>query len=225
MASDQHIAHGRLAGKVALVTGAAGNIGGDIVRRYLQEGATVAFSGRSAQRLEGAIAKALEDTGASAERALPVVMDGADPESVRAGLQHVISTCGKLDIVVNNAGSAGPKQPLEKVPLTREELEALGGADTETVGDAMRNILGVTWNVTRLAVPYLETGASIVNVSTVFSRTKYFGRTAYVVPKASLNALSQCFAEELGPKGIRVNNIFPGPIESDRIRTVFAAMD
>jgi malonyl-CoA reductase/3-hydroxypropionate dehydrogenase (NADP+) len=65
----------------------------------------------------------------------------------------------------------------------------------------------------------------VINVSTIFSRTKYYGRTAYVVPKAALNALSNKVSEELGERGIRVNMIFPGPIRSERIRSVFATMD
>jgi len=214
---------GRLSGKVALVTGAAGNLGGAIVRRFLQEGATVVFSGRTLDRLENACREALADTGASEERASCIVMDGGAPDEVRAGLAELHERYGRLDIVVNNAGSAGPKQPLENLPFSKEEMESCG--DTETVANAMRNILGVTWNMVRAAGPYLNPGAAIINISTIFSRTKYFGRTAYVVPKAALNALSEQFATEFGAKGIRVNTIFPGPIESERIRSVFAAMD
>ncbi|MEM9706006.1 MAG: SDR family oxidoreductase [Pseudomonadota bacterium] len=226
--SQTQTAPGRLAGKVALVTGAAGNLGGEIVRRYLSEGAKVVLSGRSATRLEEARDAALADTGASSDNAICVVMDGGQPDEVRNGISAIFEKFGRLDIVLNNAGSAGPKQPLENVPVTAADLDALrenGGSDNETVAEAMRNILGVTWNVARIAAPMLEPGATIINVSTIFSRTKYFGRTAYVVPKAALNTLSDQLAQELGPKGVRVNTIFPGPIESDRIRNAFAAMD
>ncbi len=215
----------RLAGKVALITGAAGNLGGVIVRRYLSEGAIVVLSGRDEARLEAARAAALADTGADPANASIAVMDGGSPDDVRAAIKRIMDERRRLDIVVNNAGSAGPKQPLGSLPFTRADLQALGGKETETVSDAMRNILGVTWNVTRAAAPYLEPGASIVNVSTIFSRTKYYGRTAYVTPKAALNALCDAIAEELGARGVRVNTIFPGPIESDRIRNAFAAMD
>ena len=68
-------------------------------------------------------------------------------------------------------------------------------------------------------------GGSIINVSTIFSRTEYYARAAYTVPKAALNALSKEMALELGPRGIRVNLLFPGPIASERIRSVFATMD
>jgi len=219
---------GRLAGKVALVTGAAGNLGGEIARHYLNEGATVVFTGRTADRTDAAMAAALADTGADEAQASSVVMDGADAESCRAGIAAIIARHGRIDILVNNAGSAGPKQPLERLPLTAAdlaELKAAGGTDSETVGDAARNILGVAWNMARAAVPAMAEGGSIINVSTIFSRTHYYGRTAYTVPKAALNALSRELSLELGPRGIRVNLVFPGPIASERIRTVFAAMD
>jgi malonyl-CoA reductase/3-hydroxypropionate dehydrogenase (NADP+) len=219
---------GRLAGKVALITGAAGNLGSEIVRHFLREGALVVLSGRTAARLVAARDAAVKDVGVPLEQTDTVVMDGADPASVRAGMASLMARHGRIDILINNAGSAGPRQPLEKVPLTAEELEQLraaGSADTETLGQATRNILGVSWNMLRAASPFLKEGASVINVSTVFSRTKYYGRTAYVVPKAALNALSNKVSEELGERGIRVNMIFPGPIRSERIRSVFATMD
>ena len=219
---------GRLAGKVALVTGAAGNLGGEIVRQFLRQGAAVVLSGRTLERLTAARDAALADTGVQPTLADVVVMDGADADSVRRGIAEIVARHGRLDIVVNNAGSAGPRQPLEKVPLTSDELDALraeGATDTETLSQATRNILGVSWNMLRAAVPVLKPGASVINVSTIFSRTHYYGRTAYVVPKAALNALSRQLSEELGERGIRVNTVLPGPIRSERIRSVFATMD
>ncbi len=218
----------RLAGKVALVTGAAGNIGGRIVRACLAEGATVVMTGRARDRLEAAREAILAETGADPDRLVPVVLDGARPESVREGIAEALARAGRIDILVNNAGSAGPKQTLERLPLSQPELfeaQKEGATDTESVADAMRNILAVTWNLVRAAAPHMGEGGSIINISTIFSRTPYYGRTAYVVPKAALNALSRELSLELGPRGIRVNLVYPGPIESERIRTVFAAMD
>ncbi|OSZ65266.1 NAD-dependent dehydratase [Sphingomonas sp. IBVSS1] len=211
---------GRLAGKVALITGAAGNLGGSIVRRYLAEGATVVMSGRDAARTTAAMEAAVADAGGSASI---VTMDGADIESVRAGIAEVVARHGRIDILVNNAGSAGPKQVLGALPLSADELA--GTPDNETVGDAARNIMVVAWNLVRAAAPAMGEGGSIINVSTIFSRTDYFGRAAYTVPKAALNILSKRLARELGGRGIRVNTLYPGPIASERIRTVFAAMD
>jgi len=224
----QGAALGRLAGKIAVVTGAAGNIGGEIVRHYLAQGATVVMTGRTAARTDAAAAAILAETGADAERIMTVELDGGDAPSVRAGIAKVVERFGKIDILVNNAGSAGPKQPLGSLPMDAAELAALqksGSTDSETVGDAIRNIFGVAWNLVRAAAPAMSEGGSIINVSTIFSRTPYYARTAYVVPKAAMNALSRELSLELGPRGIRVNLVFPGPIASERIRTVFAAMD
>jgi len=219
---------GRLAGKIAVVTGAAGNLGGHIVRHYLREGATVVMTGRDPARTDAAAEAIRAETGVEATRLGTVTLDGADVESVRKGVADVVARFGRIDILVNNAGSAGPKQPLEQMPLDAAELAALqkrGATDNETVGDAMRNIFGVAWNVARTVAPVMGEGGSIINVSTIFSRTPYYARTAYVVPKAAMNAWSRELSLELGPRGIRVNLVFPGPIESERIRTVFSAMD
>ena len=215
--------NGRLANKIALVTGAAGNLGSEICRAFAREGAFVIMTGRTADRIEAARTSLIEDTGVAAERISTAVLDGADPDSVRAAVAKLKTEFGRIDILINNAGSAGPKQPLYNVPLSREEMTEQGEA--EDVRDAMVNILGVTWNLARIVSPIMPVGGSMVNISTIFSHTRYYGRTAYVVPKAALNSLSAQLAEELGPRSIRVNTVFPGPIESDRIRTVFAAMD
>ncbi len=219
---------GRLMGKIAVVTGAAGNIGGHIVRQYLAEGASVVMTGRTAARTDAAAQAIRDELGIDDGRLATVVLDGADPQSVRDAVAHIVERFGRIDVLVNNAGSAGPKQPIEQLPLDADELAALqkrGSGDGETVGDAMRNIFGVAWNVARTVAPVMGEGGSIINISTIFSRTAYYARAAYVVPKAAMNAWSRELSLELGPRGIRVNLVFPGPIESERIRSVFATMD
>lgn len=226
--SSGPVVPGRLEGRVALVTGAAGNLGGALVRRFLREGATVVFSGRTESKLVTARDAALAETDAAASRASVVAMDAGDAAAVRAGIEAIYARHGRLDVIVNNAGTTGPRQPLSRVPLSPQELELLrmeGSADSETLQDAARNILTVAWNTVRAAADRLQPGASIINVSTIFSRTEYYGRTAYVVPKAALNAMSRAMAKELGPRGIRVNVVLPGPTRSERIRNVFATMD
>mgnify|MGYP001546088061 FL=1 len=213
----------RLKGKVVLVTGAAGNLGSEMCRRFVSEGATLVMTGRTKERIEAAREAVIAETGCKPDQVSVAILDGGDPTSVRKAMAGIKSEHGRIDVLVNNAGSPGPKQPLDNVPLTKAEMEANG--DVETVGDAMRNILAVTWNVARAAADLMAPGASIINISTIFSHTRYYGRTAYVVPKAALNALSKQLASEFGARGVRVNTVFPGPIESDRIRTVFAAMD
>ncbi|MEM6857505.1 MAG: SDR family oxidoreductase [Pseudomonadota bacterium] len=214
---------GRIANKIALVTGAAGNLGTEICRAFAREGAFVIMTGRTESRIAAARDALIEDTGVSPERVSTAVLDGGDPDSIRAAVARIKQDFGRVEILINNAGSAGPKQPLYDVPLNKEETTGLG--ESESVQDAMLNILGVTWNLARIISPIMPVGGSMVNISTIFSHTRYYGRTAYVVPKAALNSLSHQLASELGPRSIRVNTVFPGPIESDRIRTVFAAMD
>jgi malonyl-CoA reductase/3-hydroxypropionate dehydrogenase (NADP+) len=182
------------------------------------------------KKLEATRLRLLQETMSASGRAMALPMDGADAVQVHAAIAAAVAAYGRLDIIVNNAGSSGPKQRLEDVPITDEDLAAQQTAgialpDSESALGAARNLLGMAWTVTRTALPYLKPGASIVNVTTIFSRTEYFGRAPYVVPKAAFNALSRNLALELGPRGIRVNTVLPGPIDSDRIRNVFAAMD
>ncbi len=221
----------RLEGKIALITGGAGNIGEVITRRYLEEGATVIITGRNEAKLAAYRHRLIEEGGFEAERIFDLVMDGARADAVESALKQFLAAhFGRIDILVNNAGSAGAKQPLYKIPLNPTELQKLkeaGATDSETLADGLGNLLGLSWNTVRAAYPYLAPGASVINVSTIFSRTNYYGRIPYVVPKAALNLLSQHLARELGQseRGIRLNTVYPGPIDSERIRTVFKAMD
>jgi malonyl-CoA reductase/3-hydroxypropionate dehydrogenase (NADP+) len=213
----------RLAGRTIVLTGAAGNIGSVISRSLLREGARLVMTGRNGDKLTAFI-RELEAEGFAGEAMLAAVGDSADPEACRSIVAAAVERFGSIDVLINNAGAAGPKHTLRDIPFTAAEMRARG--DDQTMFDAAMNLLGAPWNMVRAAVPHLAPGASIINVSTIFSRTHYYGRIPYVVPKSGLNALSHGLARELGdPRGIRVNTVFPGPIESERIDTVFAAMD
>jgi len=213
----------RLAVRTVILTGAAGNIGTTISRALLREGANVVMTGRNRDKLD-AFCRQLADEGFDAGAMHPVAGDSADPEAGRAIVAETIERFGRLDVLINNAGGPGPKQTLEKIPFTAAEAKATG--DGETMFEAAMNLLGGPWNMSRAAVPHLSPGGAILNVSTIFSRTPYFGRIPYAVPKSGLNAFSEGLATELGgDRGIRVNTVFPGPIESERIETVFASMD
>ena len=149
-----------------------------------------------------------------------MALDGGDIASVRAAIGEVVRQFGRIDILVNNAGSAGPKQPIENLPLLAEELAALrkkGSTDGETVPQALRNIFGVAFNVARVAAEHIPEGGSIINVSTIFSRTPYYARAAYVVPKAAMNAWSRELSLELGPRGITCNPVAPGCTRTEMI--------
>jgi malonyl-CoA reductase/3-hydroxypropionate dehydrogenase (NADP+) len=186
------------------------------------------MTGRDRKKLESARTALREELHVAATRIVLLPMDAAEPGQVRAAIAELLTKIPRIDILLNNAGTAGPKCKLQDLPLLPEDLVALrerGINETESVGAAARNLLGLAWNLVRAVAPHLQAGATVINVSTIFSRTQYYGRTAYVVPKAALNAFSRQLATELGARGIRVNTVFPGPIESPRIRTVFAAMD
>ncbi len=107
---------GRLEGKVALITGAAGNLGSEIARHFAREGAFVVMAGRTEARISKAREKLIEETGAPSERIDTAVLDGGNPDSIRAAMAKLRSEYGRIDILINNAGSAGPKQPLHNVP-------------------------------------------------------------------------------------------------------------
>jgi len=224
MTNTTSTAGARLEGRRVILTGAAGNIGSHISRYLLREGAKVVMTGRNGDKLERFIAT-LVDEGFPAESMVAAVGDAADPSACRAVIDTCVERFGGIDVLVNNAGGAGPKHCLEDIPITETQMKAAG--DGETMFDAAMNLLGGPWNMTRAAIPHMSVGGSIINVSTIFSRTAYFGRIPYVVPKSGLNALSLGLARELGPgpRAIRVNTVFPGPIASERIETVFAAMD
>ena len=223
-ASTASRAAARLAGRTVILTGAAGNIGAHVSRALLREGARVVMTGRNRAKLEAFIDE-LAGEGFDRDAMCAAIGDCADPGACRAIVAAAIERFGELHVLINNAGGPGPKQTLENIPLI--EAEARANGDDETLFQAAMNLLGGPWNMTRAAVPHLAVSGAIVNVSTIFSRTPYFGRIPYVVPKSALNALSEGLAHELGQgdRGIRVNTVFPGPIESDRIHAVFGAMD
>ena len=213
----------RLENKSIILTGAAGSIGRFITRQLLCEGARVMMTGRDISKLEEFV-DSLCDDGFDRENMVVTVGDCADPEVCRRIVADTVAAFGTIDVLVNNAGAAGPKYTLRDIPFSDVEMKAAGS--DQTMFDSAMNLLGAPWNMARAAAPHMSVGASIINVSTIFSRTHYFGRIPYVVPKSGLNALSKGLALELGEdKGIRVNTVFPGPIESERIDTVFARMD
>ena len=213
----------RLKNKIVILTGAAGNIGTYVSRSLLREGAKVVMTGRNEEKLRLFVDE-LTAEGFEPEHMLVAIGDSAKADVCREIVAAAVERYGRIDVLVNNAGGAGPRRTLRDIPFSDSERKARG--DEETMYDAAMNLLAGPWNMVRAAVPHMSRGGSIVNVSTIFSRTHYYGRIPYVVPKSGLNALSIGLAKELGDEyGIRVNTLFPGPIESERIDTVFSNMD
>ena len=150
-ASPQSHAGARLAGKVIILTGAAGNIGSFISRTLLREGAKLVMTGRNEEKLLGFIEQ-LKAEGYDPGAMHPALGDCARPDVGRAIVAEAVDHFGELHVLINNAGGAGPKQTLENIPLNEAEGRASG--DNETLYEAAMNLLGGPWNMARAAVPH-----------------------------------------------------------------------
>jgi len=193
-----------IAGLRVLVTAGAGGIGREIARAFLGEGAKVHVCDvdeKALARLEQS------DPEITQSRA-----DVADRDEVARLFDQAVGVLGGLDVLVNNAGIAGPTGCVEDIaPAEWDRCLAV-------------NISG-QFNCARLAVPHLRKSknASIVNLSSAAGRLGFPMRTAYSASKWAVVGFTKSLAIELGPAGIRVNAIQPGIVEGERIRRVFEA--
>lgn len=188
-----------LAGRVALVTGGSRGIGAAIVERLAAEGARVAFTyGSRAADAEELVGKI---TAAGGE-AMAVEADSAQPEAVRRAIAAVVAEFGGLDVLVNNAGVAHVA-PLEDFPL--EEFDRMLAV----------NVRGV-FTAIQAAAHHLEHGGRIITIGSVNAdRVPVAGIGVYAMTKAAVAGLTRGLARELGPRGITVNTVQPGPTATD----------
>jgi NAD(P)-dependent dehydrogenase (short-subunit alcohol dehydrogenase family) len=187
-----------------LVTAGAGGIGREIAHAFIGEGAKVHICDVD-QKALGALAK-------SGRKITQTKADVADRKDVERLFKEAIKALDGLDVLVNNAGIAGPTDHVEEiVPAEWDRCLAI-------------NITG-QFNCARLAVPYLRKSKnpSIVNLSSAAGRLGFPMRTAYSASKWAVIGFTKSLAIELGSAGIRVNAILPGIVEGDRIRRVFEA--
>jgi 3-oxoacyl-[acyl-carrier protein] reductase len=188
-----------LNGKVALVTGASRGIGAAIAKRLASDGAAVAIT--YSKGAAGA-ARVVDEIEAAGGKAVALQADATDAVAVRAAVESIIASFGKLDILVNNAGTAIPK-PFEEATL--EELDRVVDV----------NVRGV-FIATQAALKYLSEGGRIISIgSCVGERMMTPGLVAYSATKGAVKMFTQGLAREVGPRGITVNNIQPGPIDTD----------
>lgn len=215
--------------KVVVITGGAGEIGRVLTQRLVNSGAIVVITGRTLSKLQEFAASILTQPG-KPQRIHCLEIDSTDWNSLQSGFARIKDLCGQIDVLINNAGTPGALQRLDRLPFAPSETqrtETQGSANVEIVGKSIQGLLGGPWLTTLAAMDLFAAEASIINVSTILSKTEYYGRIPYTVAKAGLNCLSTIMAKELGSKkgGIRVNAIYPGPVAGERIHQVFAKMD
>lgn len=194
---------GPLAGRRALVTGASRGIGAEIVRKLASDGASVAFTyGSSAAEAEKLAAEAAAD-GATV---VAIQADSGDPEQVRRSVEETVTHLGGLDILVNNAGIAVLG---DVATLPAEKFDRIVAI----------NIRGVFVAI-QAALAHLGEGGRIINIGSINAeKVPGPGLAVYAMTKAAVAGLTRGLARDLGPQGITVNNVQPGPIDTDMNRT------
>jgi len=189
----------KLTGKVAVITGGSRGIGAAIVKRLAADGARVAFTYARDADAAASVVKEIERSGG---KAMAIQADAADAAAVKAAVDKAAATFGQLDILVNNAGTAIPK-PFEEATL--EEIDRVIDI----------NIRGV-YVATQAALKHMKSGGRIIMIgSAVGERVAAPGLVPYAGTKGAVKMFTQALAREIGGRGITVNNVQPGPIDTD----------
>src|SRR5213083_3216770 len=185
--------------KVALITGGSRGIGAAIAKRLAADGASVAITYAKEASAAFAVVKAIELSGG---KALAIQADAADTEAVKGAVEKAVATFGRLDVLVNNAGTAIPKSFEE---ATLEEIDRVIDV----------NIRGV-FVATQAALKHMRDGGRIIMIgSSVGERVLVPGLVPYSATKGAVKIFTQGLSREVGSRGITVNNLQPGPIDTD----------
>jgi 3-oxoacyl-[acyl-carrier protein] reductase len=188
-----------LAEKVALVTGGSRGIGAAIAKRLAADGAQVAITYAKDASAAAAVVRAIERDGG---KAVAIQADAADTKAVQGAVEKVVTTFGRLDVLVNNAGTAIPKS-LEETTL--EEMDRV--IDINIRGSIL---------ATQAALKHMKTGGRIIMIgSAIGERVATPGLVVYAGTKGAVKMFAQALAREVGSRGITVNNVQPGPIDTD----------
>jgi len=189
----------RLKDKAVLVTGASRGIGAAIAKRLAAEGADVAITYAKDASAADAVVKAIEGSG---RKAFAMQADAADAKAMKAAVEQAAKAFGRIDVLVNNAGTAIPA-PFEEATL--EEIDRV-------IDINLRGVLVAT----QAALKHMPDGGRIISIgSSVGERNMTPGLTAYAATKGAVKMFTQGLAREVGGRGITVNNVQPGPIDTD----------
>ncbi|HEV3419744.1 MAG TPA: 3-oxoacyl-ACP reductase family protein [Candidatus Acidoferrum sp.] len=189
----------KLTKKVALVTGGSRGIGAAIAKRLAADGAQVAITYAKDVDAASSVVKAIEKSGG---KAIAIQANAGDAQAVKSAVEKTVSTFGGLDVLVNNAGTAIPKSFEE---TTLEELDRV--IDT--------NVRGV-FVATQAALKHMKSGGRIIMIgSCVGERMMTPGLVPYSATKGAVKMFTQGLSREVGSRGITVNNVQPGPIDTD----------
>ena len=189
----------KLTKKVALVTGGSRGIGAAIAKRLAADGAHVAITYAKDADAASSVVKAIEQSGG---KAIAIQANAGDAQAVKNAVEKTVSTFGGLDVLVNNAGTAIPKAFEE---TTLEELDRV--IDT--------NVRGV-FVATQAALKHMKSGGRIIMIgSCVGERMMTPGLVPYSATKGAVKMFTQGLSREVGNRGITVNNVQPGPIDTD----------
>ncbi len=191
-----------LAGRVAIVTGGGGEIGGAIARRFAVEGAAVVVTDVAADRAEAVAAEIAGGGG----KAKAVGVDVRNPADCERAARTAVETFGKLTTLANAAGALAPDGTVETLPLEAWEW---------TIGV---NLTGM-FLMCKYAVPLIRAagGGTIVNIASSHAHIGVATRSAYGASKAGVIQLTKVLAIDHGPDNIRANSISPGPINTARV--------
>ena len=192
----------KLAGKVAVVTGASKGIGAGIAKALAAEGASVVVNYASSKAGADAVVAAITAAGGKAVAVGGDVSKGAEAQGI---IDAAVKSFGRLDILVNNSG-VYEFAPLEAV--TEEQFHKIFNV----------NVLG-TILTTQAAIKHLGEGSSIINIGSTVSRLTPASSTVYTGTKGALDAITGVWARELGPRKIRVNTINPGMVDTEGTQT------
>jgi 3-oxoacyl-[acyl-carrier protein] reductase len=185
--------------KVALVTGGSRGIGAAIAKRLAADGASVAITYTRDADAASSVVRAIEQAGG---KALAIKADAADAAAVQGAVEKTVATLGRLDVLVNNAGTAFPKKFEE---TTLEELDRVIDI----------NIRG-TFVATQVALKHMNNEGRIIMIgSCVGERMMTPGLVPYSATKGAVKMFTQGLSREVGDRGITVNNVQPGPIDTD----------